>query len=277
MMRSFLLALLLTHLPVGLPCFAQESARYIQMETEAKYLFLDEGGVAISVEKNWGCRGVDWPPANGTDVYNREQYLGFRERRIADGTWDQWICREQPGDVLWSRAIVEAQRKLNMSADKTPCSPWVPETGRYNREMFEVDRCGLTAEVSAARESYRADMVARLGPVLRMEPPSAPTDEARARFRDGVLAAARARQLRSPQEKCGRTIVTLLELVECKMEAQNSELTAAEQRLTEYDQAVETLPRAGVIGEIQVRELQRQSVAVKKSLNRVLDLADGAP
>ncbi len=247
------------------------------METETKFVFLDEGGVVLSVEKNWGCRHVSWPPAYGTEVYNRDQYLGFRDRRIAAGAWDQWTCREQPGDILWSRAIVEAQRKLNMSADKKPCSVWVPETGRYNREMFEFDLCGLAAEVSAARESYRADMVARLGPVVRMEPPSAPTDEERARFRDSVLGAARARQLSSPQEGCGRTVDTLLDYVECKMEARDAELVVAEQRMTDYSQAVESLPRDGVIREIQVRDLQRQTQSVRDSLNRVLDLSDGAP
>lgn len=276
-MPSLLLRLLLTLLSGGLPCFAQEPARYIQMETETTFVFMDEGGVALSVEKKWACRNVSWPPANGADVYNRDEYLGFRDRRIAEGTWDQWLCREQPGDIRWSRAIVEAQRKLNMSVDKKPCSPWVPETGGYNREMFDFDRCGLAAEVSEARESYRADMVARLGPVVRIEPPSAPTDDERTRFRDSVLGAARARQLRSPQEGCGRTLITLFEYVECRMEARNTELTVAEQRLTEYSQAVEALPRDGVVREIQVRDLQRQSEAVRNSLSRILDLADGAP
>lgn len=258
------------------PSVAQEVDRYVQLETDDAVIFMDAGGVAIRVQKTWACRRSNWPPENGADVYNRAQYLAFRNSRIELGNWSEWLCREQAGDVLWSRGIVEAQRKLNMSPDKKPCSPWVPETGQYNREMFEYSRCALAAEVEEARDSYWADMVLRLGPLLRMEPPSTSSDSERARFRAAVLAAAKERQLHESQAGCGRALETLHDYVECKMEGRKAELDGAEQRLLEFSRYVDSLPRGDRILGFQVREMQAQSDAVKQALQRVADIADGA-
>ena len=274
-MGAFPLGLLLLILPFSIGPYAQEPPRYIQMETEDSILFLDDEGVAIKAEKTWACRRLDWVAADSKHTFNRARYLSFREARIAEGTWTGWTCQETPGDILWSRAIRDAQRKLNMSAVKKPCSPWVPETGYYNREMFEYSLCALRIDLEAAREDYAGVMALRLGLTLRMEPPSAPSEAELARYRAAVIAAARQHRLLIPTEGCGRTMQTLFDFVECAQERLKAELDDADRLLVEHSRSVESSPRGERLIHSQVREMQEQSAAVKAALDRVLNLSVG--
>lgn len=251
--------------------------RYVQLETEGAFVFMDSVGVALRVEKMWACRNTGWPASIGAEGYTREQFLGLKERRIADGTWGEWGCQVYAGDVIWSRVMLEAQRKMNMAADKRACAPWVPETGQYNREMFESSLCELGAGVDDARDDYTADLVLRLRTVLRMEPPSAPSETQRSKYQADVIAAARENRLVTRHEGCGRTLATLLEWTECRMAARTAAVDAAEQSLLRYSDSVAALPRAGRVSYIQVRDLQGQADEVRRSVQHAADLATGDP
>lgn len=256
---------------------APGAERYIQLETEGAYVFMDSEGVALRVEKMWACRKTDWPASVGAEGYTREQFLAFKERRIADGTWGEWACREYAGDVIWSRGMLDAQRRMNTAADKSACVPWVPETGQYNREMFESSLCELGAAVVGARKDYTADLVLRLGTVLRMEPPTAPSETQRSEYQAEVIAAARGKSLQTRQEGCGRTLATLMEWTECRMGTRAAAVDVAEQSLLRYSELVATLPRAGRLSYIQVQDLQAQADEVRQSVQRASDLSAGEP
>lgn len=256
---------------------APGAEHYIQLDTEGAFVFMDSEGVALRVEKMWACRNTGWPASVGAEGYTREQFLGFKERRIADGTWEQWDCREYAGDVIWSRVMLEAQRKMNTAADKSACVPWVPETGQYNREMFESSLCELRAAVVDARQDYTADLVLRLGTVLRMEPPTAPSETQRSEYQAEVIAAAKEKSLLTRQEGCGRTLATLMEWTECRMSARAATVDAAEQSLLRYSELVATLPRAGRLSYFQVQDLQAQAVEVRRFVERAADSPVGEP
>lgn len=270
-LASHLLLLLL----VAKPAIAASGERLIQLDTEDAIVFMGEEGVVLRVEKVWACRQINWPSAFGADVLNHRQFSAFRASKVADGTWGDWVCQEQPGDVLWSRGVLEAQRKLNLTPNKLPCAPWVPETGQYNREMFEFGRCLLKKRLDDARDAYVDGLVLQLGTILRLEPPARGSDSERAQHRTEVISKARATPLSTPRQGCEKTLGTLFELVECRLQKWDLELLSAEHALQELSKLIDSLPHAGRLSYLQVRDLKSQDDAVKQALQRVGDVAGG--
>ncbi|TBR26379.1 hypothetical protein EPO15_00235, partial [bacterium] len=116
---------------------AREQTKYIQLETDDAFVFMDEKGVAVRMAKNWACRNNGWAANADPRVFNKPQFEAFKQGQIANGTWKEWVCGEQGGVTVFSRDVQKSQQQMNRAPGKPACAPKVPETGRYNYEMLQ--------------------------------------------------------------------------------------------------------------------------------------------
>lgn len=250
---------------------AQPSSRYIQMETEDAFLYLDENGVAHKAEKNWACRNVGWASTAEPTIYGASRYPEFRQGQIDRGTWDQWICKVVIGPVIFSRGILAAQRKMNMAPNKLTCTLWVPETGRLNWEMLEYDRCALSRQLTQVKAESAREFAARLADLTGTELPEDRLQSDPAQVVEELLPRARAERLDIFTEDCGLVVATVLDLVTCQRRVKQEHLDAAERMYGIYAGRVESLRGTAALEQTAADGVSADAAQIRRHLRDALD------
>lgn len=239
--------------------------RYVPLETEDAYVYMDEEGVAVRAEKNWACRNVGWASTADPKIFSSPDFARFRQGQINGGTWDQWLCRAVIGPVVFSREILEAQRKMNMAPDKPDCVSWVPETGRLNWEALDYARCYVSKEVVRARAAYRDRFSEALAKAL--DGRTAPLHE--------LIVAAKAAKLPFTVKGCGRWLETAFEVAACRMEVQDRLLTEAEGFLANYAERVDARRGIDSLSPSDAAGLAEDAELIRSRLRDAQGEADG--
>ena len=249
----------------GRPPAVWAQSQYILLESDDAYRYLDERGVAIRAEKNWACRNVGWASTDDSTVFDKDRYTSFRQGQIDRGTWNQWKCKEIVGPVVFSREILEAQRKMNMAPDKPDCVSWVPETGRLNWESLDYARCYVGKEVQNARTAYENRLAAALAWEL---------DDAVA-GRDSLIAKAKATRLPFIQDGCGRPLKTVYDAVVCRLERHDEFLKKAEDSFSAYGQRIDSLRGMDPVPQLTATGIAEDVKLIRRYLGRAQREADG--
>lgn len=244
---------------------AQTQRRYVPLETDDAFIYMDEGGVALRAEKDWACRNVGWAPTADPTILSSTKYVQFRQGQIDRGTWDQWLCKAVVGPVVFSREVLEAQRKLNMAPGKPDCVPWVPETGRLNWEALAYARCYVSKEVERARQAYRERMSAALADALD----DAPTGY------DALVAKAKAAKLPFTLDGCGKPLKTVFDAVACRMQEQDRLLSKAEEYFAAYSERIEDRRGKEPISQIEASGIAEDAELIRSQLSDAQREADG--
>lgn len=260
------IALILTICAFAAVPLAAQKRNYIRMETEDTFLLLDDNGLAFKYAKNWACRHLSWAPTSTPTLYNYTDFISFKERQKAQGTWQDWICAEQPGVVIFSRDLQQAQRRMNSNAPFG--APHVPETGRYNAEMLEYNWVVLVASVFAGRSEYQIAFVAQLASLMREEPPALVTKDNAKEILAALAPKAKAKLLERPLERCGKTVENVYDYVECRMAAQDALLKQAEERLRSYQERVNRLRGQTAISPEDLTELGEDAAFIDESIRQ---------
>jgi hypothetical protein len=239
--------------------------RYILLETEDAYVYMDEEGVALRADRDWACRNVWWASTADPKIFSSPDFTRFRQGQIDGGTWNQWLCKAVIGPVVFSREILEAQRKLNMAPAKPSCVSWVPETGRLNWEMLDYARCLLTKEVEQARQAYRHRMSSALAEAL---------GDGTTGF-DALVAKARLARLPFSLEGCGKPLKTVLEAVACRMEKQDQLLSKAEEYHANYSARIEIRRGKDPISQADASGIAEDGELIRSQLSDAQREADG--
>lgn len=238
---------------------------YVPLETEDAYIYMDDGGVAVRAEKNWSCRNVNWASTSDPKVFSKPDFAQFRQGQIDGGTWNQWLCSAVVGPVVFSREVLEAQRRMNMAPNKPDCVPWVPETGRLNWETLDYARCFLSKEVQAARMAYEN----RLSATLAWEFDDTNLDHS------ALMAKAKATRLPFIQDGCGRQLTSVFDAVVCRLERHDKFLKTAEGFFIGYGQRIDALRGVDPIPQLTATGIAEDAKLVRRYLNRAQRDADG--
>lgn len=264
-------ALLSIFVSAANPAYAQTQRLYIPLETDDAFVYMDERGVAVRAEKNFACRNVGWAPTADPKVLSNAKFVEFRQGQIDRGTWDQWICRAVMGPIVFSRGILEAQRKLNMAPNEPSCTLWVPETGRLNWEMLEFDRCALSTQLAAVKASAAREFAARLADLTGTELPEDRLQSDPAQVLEELLPRARAERLDIFAADCGRVVSTVLDLVTCQRRVRQEQLDAAEGLYGAYASRVESLRGTASLEQGTVDGLAADAAEIRRRLREALD------
>lgn len=249
----------------GSPVDAQTERRYVPLETEDAFIYMDGDGIALRAEKDWACRNIGWGPTADPTVFSNAKYVEFRQGQIDRGTWDQWLCKAVVGPVVFSREVLEAQRKMNMAPGKPDCVPWVPETGRLNWEALAYARCYLSNEVESARRAYRGRMSAALADALD----DAPTSY------DALVATAKAAKLPFTLDGCGKPLKTVFDAVACRMQEQDRLLSKAEEYFAAYSERIEDRRGKESISQSEASGIAEDAELISSQLSDAQREADG--
>lgn len=239
--------------------------KYVTLETDEAYMFMDEGGVAVRAEKNWACRNVGWASTADPKVFTSPDFARFRQGQIDGRTWDQWLCKAVIGAVVYSREILEAQRRMNMAPDKPDCVPWVPESGRLNWETLDYARCYLGKEVQTGRKAYDDRFTATLAWELDDE-----TGD-----RNALVAKAKGTRLPFVQDGCDRELKSVFDAVVCRLERHDSFLKTAEGFFAGYSQRIDAQRGVDPIPQLTATGIAEDAKLVRRYLNRAQRDADG--
>ncbi|TPW20302.1 MAG: hypothetical protein FD126_1821, partial [Elusimicrobia bacterium] len=246
---------------------ARDQAKYIQMDTEDSFLFLDEKGVAVKMAKNWACRRTDWSPQSNPKVMNKPEYQAFREAHKASGDWDSWVCGEQGGVTTFSRDVQKSQHQMNRAPNKPACAPKVPETGRYNYEMLKYSDCLLQQDVDRSRRGYKIDLIVKLATMLSENV----TEDRILKDTDKLLGELTLKGSKKKIDNrfdhyCNKVVKNYLELAECKLAKRDEHVKKAEEAYKAYAARVETYHERDTITTPEIQGLQADEGLVKKYL-----------
>ncbi|TPW20801.1 MAG: hypothetical protein FD126_1325 [Elusimicrobia bacterium] len=273
-MSGLRFALILTICASASVPLSAQNQNYIQMETEDSFLLLDEGGLAFKYDKNWSCRHLSWAPSSTPSLYNYPDFIRFRDRQRAQGTWQDWICAEQQGVITFSRDLLQAQRRMN---SKTPFgAPHVPETGRYNAEMLEYNRVVLAAAVFAGRTEYQIAFVDQLASLMREELPALVTRDNAKEVLAALAPKAKAKLLARPFERCGKTLDNVYDYVSCRMAARDALLKQAEERFESHQERLNRLRGQTVVTPETLAELGEDAALIDDFIGRAQREGDDA-
>lgn len=244
------------------------------METEEAYVLMDEEGVAYRYAKNWACRRSGWAPGAEPAVYGQPEFIAFRERARADGSWGDWFCSARPGTITYSRDLQRAQRRMNSNAPFG--APYVPETGRYSAEMLEYNRIVLDTKIFTARGDYQVAFVSQLTSLLREAPPATVTRDNAGQILSSLKAKAAAKRLDRPFEMCGRTVDNVYDYVACRMAGRDSALKKAEERFAEHQDRLRNLRGQTTVNPETLTQLGEDAAAIDKFIRQAQREGDEA-
>jgi hypothetical protein len=244
---------------------AQTQPRYVQLETDDAFIYMDDGGVAVRAEKNFACRNVGWASTADPKVLSNAAFVAFRQGQIDRATWDQWLCKAVVGPVVFSRGILEAQRKMNMAPDKPDCVSWVPETGRLNWEALDYARCYLSKEVQRARADYKDRTAAALAAGL---------DEGTAEYEVLVTKSKKA-LLPFAVDGCERTLEKVYDVVACRMEPEGRFIERAEGFFAGYAGRIDRLRGTDPIPQTSASGIAEDAKLIREQLYEARREADG--
>lgn len=253
---------------------AAQKTNYIQLETEGSFVLMDADGVAYRYAKVFSCRHSSWGPTWQPTLYNHPEFVDFKEREKAQGTWKDWNCTEQPGVMTFSRDLQQAQRRMNSNAPFG--APHVPETGRYNAEMLEYNRVVLDAAVFAGRADYRIAFIDQLASLLREEPPGRVTRDNASEALATLASKAKAKRLARSFERCGKTVDNVYDYVSCRMAARDALLKKAEERFESYQERLSRLRGQTVIPPETLAELGEDAALIDKFIRQARREGDDA-
>ncbi|MBI4424139.1 MAG: hypothetical protein HY554_10455, partial [Elusimicrobia bacterium] len=130
------------------------------------------------------------------------------------------------GVQVYNRAIKRLQEQMNQS--RPPQLGKVPESGRYNYEMFEWAYWTLKNELSQREKQYRLDRMARIAELLGLAQQIREDQWTREPgLEERLLSKARAKTFKKQGEYdavCGRPVLNYLDLVDCKLAARKAVL-----------------------------------------------------
>lgn len=246
---------------------ARDPAKYVQLETEDAFVFMDENGVAVRMAKNWACRNTGWGPGSEPRLFNKPQFDSFKAGQIAAGTWDQWLCGEQGGVTTFSRDVQKSQQQMNRAPGKPACAPKVPETGRYNYEMLKYSDCLLEQDVDRSRRGYKIDMIVKLATMLGENV----TEDQILKQTDKLFADLKAKGLKKSaggkyDHYCEKNIDNYYQLAECKLAKRDEYVKKAEEAYKAYRQRVEGYKGRDTITQQEIQALTADEGLVKKYL-----------
>lgn len=248
---------------------AQTQRPYVQLETEDAFIYMDDTGVAIRVEKNWACKNIGWASTADPKILDKERFASFRDGQITYGTWNQWICAVIPGPVVYSRDVQKAQREMNASPKRPAQARHVPETGRYNSEMLDYVRIVLASEVQEARRTYEGQLIAAYRDFIPVEVSAARIQNDPDAVIVDLSAQGKALRLHLRDPVCGRVVATVHDAVTCRFAEREIRLRAVEDSYKAYADIVNALSGRSVITATEAQAVNIAARRVKRSLARL--------
>jgi hypothetical protein len=268
---------LLSHVPgVCSEGSSPTQRRYVPLETEDAYIYMDDGGVAVRAEKNWSCRNVNWASTSDPKVFSKPDFAQFRQGQIDGGTWNQWMCKAVVGAVVYSRGIRDAQRKMNAWHLRPDCAPWVPETGRNNWEMLEYDRCLLSEQLAFAQVEFSVEFAARLADILGESIPDARLRQDTKELIAELSAKARKKKLGLYDSSCDKVVPMACDFVECRLAGRRAALRKVEDFLPRHAERVAAQRGRDGIEQSRMDGIAADAASVRRLLRTVLGEAEGS-
>lgn len=253
---------------------AQPKMEYTRMETEESFILMDNEGLAYRYAKNWACRHQNWASIAEPYLMDRKTFNDFESRKRSSGEWVEWACVVQPGLIMYSRDLHQAQRAMNSN---TPIgAPVVPETGRYSVEMLDYNNIALDRALWAARSDYRVDWVAQLASLLREDLPAAVTRDNAKELLAALTPKAQATRLARPLAMCGKTIENIYDYVICRMADRDSYLKKAEEQFEAYKDRLNRLRGQTVISPETLGEMGNDAGLIDEFIRRARREGDAA-
>ena len=238
-----------------------------QLDTDESFVFMDSEGVSVRMAKNKVCRHKDWEEKTESLVMTLKQFEKFKGQQESFGEWQNWLCGEGGGVTTFSRDLQKRQKEMNQN--RPACAQPIPVTGRYNYEMLQYSWCLLSTDVENSQRAYKIDMMVRLA---RLTGEQFMDDQFLDDHKNGnklynfLRAKAAKEKLDKYDALCGRKVVSVLDLVECKMTKRKEYVDKASEQLKAYKARTEGFKGRQVISEAEIASLQTDEAGIRKFL-----------
>jgi hypothetical protein len=224
----------------------------------------DREGVRQRVSKTMVCRDNSWG-ANHPDLeMSSQKYAEFK--KLHSGDMYLWTCNPgTDGVVLYYRDLKRQQEKMN--ANRPPCAPRIPETGRYNFETFYYSYCQQEMQAKQMEESWHLDRKVHLAQLLgkQIQGDQYYSDPG---LEDDLVREARKKKLGGSEGEyfstCDRRVHDFLEMTDCMLEKRKEYSAKALEYLKSYQAHVMETKGKDVVSRAEVERLDAERNLVNK-------------